>query len=77
MKKSMKKVAAELLVFFIRIYQFLISPLLPVSCRYQPSCSRYGVEALRKHGPLKGLALTAKRFFSCHPWGGHGYDPVP
>jgi len=54
-----------------------ISPILPASCRYSPSCSQYGIEAIRKHGPFKGGCLTLKRFLSCGPWGGGGYDPVP
>ena len=64
-------------VLLIRCYQYIISPWLTPSCRYFPSCSVYGVEAIRKHGPVKGGWLTAKRVCSCHPWGGHGYDPVP
>lgn len=61
----------------IKIYQYTISPLLGASCRYQPTCSQYGIDALKKHGPLKGGYLTIKRFLSCNPWGGHGHDPVP
>lgn len=65
------------LILPIRGYQLFISPLLPPSCRYTPTCSQYAVEAIRKHGPFKGLFLAVKRILSCHPWGGHGYDPVP
>jgi uncharacterized protein len=62
----------------IRIYQYAISPILPANtCRFTPTCSHYGMEAIRKYGALKGGRLTAKRFCRCHPWGGHGYDPVP
>ncbi|MCB0778071.1 MAG: membrane protein insertion efficiency factor YidD [Flavobacteriales bacterium] len=61
----------------VRLYQYTISPLLPGGCRYTPTCSQYGVDALRRHGALRGGWLTLKRFLSCHPWGGHGYDPVP
>lgn len=61
----------------IKIYQYTISPYFPSSCRYTPSCSHYGIEALKKHGPLKGGWLTIKRIVSCNPWGGSGYDPVP
>lgn len=68
---------AKLLVACVRGYQLVISPLLPGACRYVPSCSEYGVEALRKHGAWRGGLLTLKRFLSCHPWGGHGHDPVP
>lgn len=48
-----------------------------MSCRYHPTCSQYGIEALKKHGPLKGGWLTVKRISRCHPWGGHGHDPIP
>lgn len=61
----------------IKIYQWVISPMLPKTCRYIPSCSEYALEALRIHGPLKGLILGTRRILSCHPWGGHGHDPVP
>lgn len=61
----------------IRLYQWVISPILPASCRYVPSCSAYGVEAIERHGVLKGGYLTARRLLRCHPWGGSGYDPVP
>lgn len=73
----MKKLLANILIGLIRLYQGAISPYLPPSCRYTPSCSAYGVEALKKYGPFKGGWLTIKRVFSCHPWGGSGYDPVP
>ncbi len=66
-----------LLTIPIKIYQWILSPFLPNSCRYEPSCSQYAVEALRIHGPFKGLIMGTKRILSCHPWGGHGYDPVP
>ncbi|MBS1592807.1 MAG: membrane protein insertion efficiency factor YidD [Bacteroidetes bacterium] len=68
---------SQILVYLIRGYQLLISPHLPRSCRYTPTCSQYGIQALQKHGPIKGSYLTIKRILSCHPWGGHGYDPVP
>lgn len=64
-------------IWLIRIYQLGISPLLGSKCRYTPTCSQYGVEALKKHGLFKGGYLTIKRILSCNPWGGHGYDPVP
>jgi len=73
----MKKVFSYFFIFLIRIYQYLISPVLPNSCRYTPTCSAYGVEAIKKHGPLKGGWLALKRISRCHPWGGEGYDPVP
>ncbi len=67
-----------LLKFLIRIYQGVISPWMgPSKCRYQPTCSAYAIEALQKHGVLKGLWLSLKRISRCAPWGGHGFDPVP
>jgi putative membrane protein insertion efficiency factor len=64
-------------ILIIRFYQIFISPILPSSCRYNPTCSRYGLEALQKYGFIKGSWLTLKRISRCHPWGGHGHDPVP
>jgi len=65
-------------IFLIRVYQAALSPLLgPAKCRYTPGCSEYAIEALKKHGLQKGGKLALKRILSCHPWGGHGYDPVP
>ncbi|NTW33530.1 MAG: membrane protein insertion efficiency factor YidD [Bacteroidetes bacterium] len=74
----MKKIISKILLLFIRFYQLSISPLFPASCRYSPTCSQYGIEAINKHGPFKGAYLTFKRFLSCGPWSGKGgYDPVP
>ncbi|MBQ2122865.1 MAG: membrane protein insertion efficiency factor YidD [Bacteroidaceae bacterium] len=67
----------KMLIAPIRIYQRYISPLTPPACRFTPTCSQYAVEALRKHGAFKGLWLALRRLLRCHPWGGHGYDPVP
>jgi len=61
----------------IRIYKLLLSPLLPMACRFTPTCSEYAEKAIKKHGILKGSALAAKRISKCHPWGSSGYDPVP
>jgi putative membrane protein insertion efficiency factor len=61
----------------IRIYQYTISPLLPTSCRHVPTCSQYAIEALRVHGLIRGTYLAARRILRCHPWGTHGFDPVP
>lgn len=61
----------------ITIYRTAVSPFLPVSCRYAPTCSAYALEAIERHGPLRGLWLAIARVFRCHPWGGAGYDPVP
>lgn len=67
----------QVFIFLIRFYQKAISPMLGANCRYTPTCSQYAVEALKKYGALKGGWLAIKRICSCHPWGGHGYDPVP
>jgi uncharacterized protein len=64
-------------LIFIKLYQNLISPLTPASCRFTPTCSQYAAEAIRRHGPLRGSWLALKRISRCHPWGGSGYDPVP
>ncbi|HAT70799.1 membrane protein insertion efficiency factor YidD [Croceibacter atlanticus] len=64
-------------IILIRGYQRYISPLTPKTCRYEPTCSQYTVEALQKHGAIKGSWLGIKRIFSCNPFGGSGYDPVP
>ena len=61
----------------IVVYQKAISPLLSPSCRYTPTCSVYGLEAIEKYGPWKGGGLTLKRILTCHPWGRHGHDPLP
>lgn len=64
-------------VVMIRFYQYCISPWLGKNCRYTPTCSHYTLQALKTHGLIKGGWLSMKRILSCHPWGGHGYDPVP
>lgn len=66
-----------LMIAAIRLYQKLLSPLLPHVCRYNPSCSQYFIDALRIHGVIKGSLLGIKRILRCHPWGGQGDDPVP
>ena len=71
------RLLVAILVAPIRFYQRFISPLTPPSCRFTPTCSQYALEALRKHGPLRGLYLAVRRILRCHPWGGSGYDPVP
>lgn len=77
----MRKIMIALLSAPIRFYRAFVSPLLPRSCRFMPSCSAYALEALQIHGPVKGLWLTAKRLSRCHPisWlgGSSGFDPVP
>jgi putative membrane protein insertion efficiency factor len=66
-----------ILVGLVKLYQLLVSPYLPASCRYHPGCSAYAAEAITAHGPLRGLWLAGRRILRCHPWGGMGYDPVP
>lgn len=61
----------------VRAYQLLVSPLLPPSCRFFPSCSEYAAEAIGRHGAVRGIALAVRRLARCQPWGGSGYDPVP
>jgi putative membrane protein insertion efficiency factor len=68
---------SRLLIAPIRLYQRFLSPLLPPSCRFTPTCSHYAVEALARHGAVKGGWLALRRIGRCHPWGGTGYDPVP
>ncbi len=73
----MKKLLGKIFIGMIRFYKMAISPVLPAACRYTPTCSQYGMEAIEKYGPFKGGYLTMKRFLSCGPWGKNGYDPVP
>ena len=73
LKKGLKAVV----ILLIKFYQKAVSPWTPASCRYNPTCSSYSIDAFQKHGLWKGLILTIKRIGSCHPWGGSGYDPVP
>ncbi|MES2331559.1 MAG: membrane protein insertion efficiency factor YidD [Bacteroidota bacterium] len=64
-------------ILLIKIYQYIISPVIGPKCRFTPTCSHYAEEALRKHGIIKGAWLSIKRISRCRPGGGHGYDPVP
>ncbi len=73
----MRTALAFLLALPVRFYRYFVSPMLPPSCRYTPSCSAYALEALAVHGPFHGSWLTLRRLARCHPWGGQGYDPVP
>jgi uncharacterized protein len=75
--KEGKQPAAPIGIWVILSFPWIISPWLGNKCRYTPTCSHYGIEALKKYGPIKGMWLTIKRVARCHPWGGHGYDPVP
>lgn len=78
LKDVLKKILIAPFVFLIRFYQICLSPLKGgPSCRFTPTCSQYALEAFRKYGPFKGLYLSVRRILRCHPWGGHGYDPVP
>ena len=74
---TLKNILIFPFVLVVRFYQVAISPYTPSSCRYDPTCSQYTIEALRKRGLITGLWLSLKRIFNCHPWGGSGYDPVP
>lgn len=73
----MYQMIKRLFIIPVRLYQMLISPFLGQNCRYQPSCSQYMIEAIEEWGPVKGIWMGVKRILSCHPWGGHGHDPVP
>ena len=72
-----RRLLTGLLLLPIYSYRSCISPLTPPSCRYTPTCSEYAIQALRRHGPLRGSWLAIRRILRCHPWGGSGYDPVP
>lgn len=74
---QLKNVLSGILILLIRFYQLAISPWLGSSCRYQPTCSAYMLEAIRIWGPFRGGWLGIRRIFRCHPWGDSGYDPVP
>lgn len=71
------QIASFLIRALIRAYQLFLSPVLGANCRYAPSCSQYAAEAVRTHGPIRGLWLATRRILRCHPWAGAGYDPVP
>ena len=65
------------LILLIRGYQLIVSPLLGSNCRFMPTCSEYAIESFKSYGLIKGFFLTIKRIGKCHPWGSHGYDPIP
>ena len=67
----------RMLALPVRFYRRFLSPLKPPMCRFSPTCSQYAIEALDKHGAIKGGWMALRRLMRCHPWGGHGYDPVP
>lgn len=68
---------AKILIGVVRFYRMAISPWTPAACRYTPTCSAYAIEAIEKHGSMKGGWMALKRIGRCHPWGGSGFDPVP
>lgn len=74
---KLKHILISIIKIPIKFYKLAISPYIPRTCRYTPSCSDYMLEALEVHGPIKGLFLGIRRLLSCHPLGGMGYDPVP
>jgi len=74
---TLLKYAAWPFILLVKFYQIIISPLFPSSCRYSPTCSHYTIDALKKYGLFKGGWFGIKRISRCHPWGGHGHDPVP
>ena len=71
------RVLAWPLIWLVRLYRYGLSPLIGANCRFQPTCSSYAEEALRRYGIFRGGWLALKRIGRCHPWGGSGYDPVP
>ena len=73
----LNKVITFPLIILIRGYQLIVSPLLGSNCRFIPTCSEYAIESFKSYGLIKGFFLTIKRIGKCHPWGSHGYDPIP
>jgi putative membrane protein insertion efficiency factor len=74
--KILNRFFSAIIIAIVRIYQFGISPYFPDACRYQPTCSQYMVDSIKEWGILKGTWLGLRRISRCHPWGGHGWDPV-
>ena len=75
--KCIRNTIVIMLILIIKFYQLCISPILKTNCRYLPTCSEYALESLKEHGIIKGVYFSIKRISHCHPFGGHGYDPVP
>ena len=71
------KIITHPIIVIIKFYQFFVSPILGQNCRYLPTCSEYSIQSIKKFGIFKGAFLSLKRISKCHPWGNHGYDPVP
>ena len=72
-----KRLLGGLLIELIALYQVVVAPLMPASCRFTPSCSAYTIEAIERHGAVRGVWLGLRRILRCNPWGGCGHDPVP
>jgi putative membrane protein insertion efficiency factor len=77
MPNAVSRLLAQPLIWLVKLYRVAISPWLGGNCRFDPTCSNYAIEALQRHGVLRGSWLAARRIARCHPWGGSGYDPVP
>jgi uncharacterized protein len=75
--KFISKLIGYPILGLVYFYKYAISPLTPASCRHVPTCSNYMIEAIKTHGPFKGFWMGIRRLSKCHPWGTHGYDPVP
>ena len=75
--RNLNALSARFFILLIKIYQLTLSSLLKSNCRYLPTCSEYAITALKEHGLIIGLYYSTKRLLSCHPFGGHGHDPVP
>ncbi|MGZ3949636.1 MAG: membrane protein insertion efficiency factor YidD [Flavisolibacter sp.] len=76
--KPLLRILSLPFIALIKLYQWILSPMLgPSKCRFTPTCSNYSIQAFKKHGVFKGFWLSVRRISRCHPWGGHGYDPVP
>jgi putative membrane protein insertion efficiency factor len=75
--KTLLRILSYPFILLIKLYQYVISPILGPKCRFTPTCSNYALQAFKKYGLFKGFWLTVKRISRCHPWGGSGYDPVP
>ena len=73
----LNKIITNHIMMIIKFYQFFISPILGQNCRYLPTCSEYSIQSIKKFGIFKGIFLSLRRISKCHPWGNHGYDPVP
>jgi hypothetical protein len=75
--EAVQRIAERGLILLVRVYQWVLRPLIGARCRFYPTCSEYAIESLRRHGPLRGSALTMRRLCRCHPYNRGGFDPVP